>query len=85
MDARTPVTIELIASLKLEAADIRKTERIKHSAALALLARQHGYRSWEELMSKQGRAEDVNREIRAAGLPTNQRPYGSTPINKESR
>lgn len=74
MIACTPVTLELVAQLKVDAAALKKTARIKHAAALKSMAQRHGYRSWELLMAQAGPGRLVAREIRAAGLPTPQKP-----------
>lgn len=70
MIACTPVTLELVAQLKVDAAALKKTARIKHAAALKSMAQRHGYRSWELLVAQLGKGSEVAHEIRAAGLPT---------------
>ena len=74
MIACTPVTLELVAQLKVEAAALKQSARIKHAAALKTMAARHGYRSWEVLIAQLGPGQAVSQEIRAAGLPTPRKP-----------
>lgn len=73
------MTIERIAALKLEAAQLAQEQAIPQTHALARLAQREGFKSWEQLMSQVGRSAEIRRTIRRLGLPTPRHPEGRDP------
>lgn len=75
-DALPPMSIERIAALKVEAAQLARSSGMRHPHALAELAKREGFRSWEQLVAQVGRSREIRRSIRALGLPTPMHPEG---------
>ncbi len=65
-----PITPERVLELKREAAELKKREGIKQTAALARIAQREGYSSWERLLAKAGGADAVLQTKRDVEVPT---------------
>lgn len=80
-------TPELCLRLKSEAKTIVQAEQIKHSAALARLAKREGFESWERLLHLAGGRDAVDaakprtpeQDAAAARRAERHRRYGSGP------
>lgn len=77
------LTVEDVARLKRDAAELKSQKGIKQTHALAQIAQREGFSSWEALISTVGNGADVRREINTASPAAAERVRRAARYNKQ--